>query len=252
MRVIIINALRERIRRKELYIVVAIGVLLVLFCSSDNTSLTMNGEAVTGFRNMFMVMHVLLNAIGCILAIVLSIRTIPNEYERRNSHLVWVRGISQPVYHGGLTVANILASVMAAGIFYVVLGIYAVLNGHAECLLRMLPAFLIVAVNMTVVSMFVSVLSIRLPGMAAGALGAMLAGIGVFHGLLELFKSTIGGFGGKCLAVFLRLVPDLNGIQKQAYNLITGKSVEPHVILTGLLAIWIISIGIFVFQRKEA
>lgn len=252
MRVIIVNALRERIRRKELYIVVVIGVLLVLFCSSDNTSLSMNGEPLTGFHNMFMVMHVLINAIGCILAIVLSIRTIPNEYERRNSHLVWVRGISQPVYHGGLTIANILATVMAVGIFYVVLGLYAAVNNHAGCLLMILPAFFIMVVNVSVVSMFVSVLSIRLPGMAVGALGALFAGMGIFHGLLELFKSAIGGIGGKCLTVFLWIVPDLNGIQKQAYNLMIGKDVEVHLIWAGLLAIWIISIGVFVFRRKEA
>ena len=84
MRVIIVNALKERMRRKELYIIAAIGALLILLCSSDTTSLTIDGEPVTGFENMFMVLHVLVNAIGAILAVFLSIRTIPNEYERRS------------------------------------------------------------------------------------------------------------------------------------------------------------------------
>ncbi len=252
MRVIFMNALKERIRRKELYIVAVIGILLMLLCSSDSASITMNGEPVTGFKNMFMVMHVLMNAIGCILAVILSVKTIPNEYERKNSHLVWVRGISQPVYHGGLTAANMLATIISVGILYLVLVIYVIAKGHTECLFAMLPAFFVIAVNVSMVSLFVSVLSIRLPGMAVGALGTLFAGVGIFHGLLEIFKSMLGGIGGRCMSVLLWLVPDLNGIQKQAYHLVIGKQVEVHVIFVGLLAAWIFSLGLFVFRRKEA
>lgn len=252
MRVIIANALKERIRRKELYIVAAIGILLMLFCSSDSTSITMNGESVTGFKNMFMVMHVLVNAIGAILAVVLSMRTIPNEYERRNSHLVWVRGICQPEYHGGLAIANLLASVFAVGILYIVLAIYTVINGHAVYLPKLILAFFMVAVSVSVVSLFVSVLSIRLPGMTVGVLGALFAGIGIFHGMFDLFKNAIGGIGGKCIAILLGIVPDLNGIQKQAYNFVIGKNVEPHLIWVGLFTMWVISLGLFLFKRKEA
>lgn len=252
MRVIFINALRERIRRKELYIVAAIGILLMLLCSSDSASITMNGEAVTGFKNMFMLMHVLMNAIGCILAVILSVKTIPNEYERKNSHLVWVRGIGQTAYHGGLAAANVLASVISVGILYLMLVVYVITNGHTECPFAMLPAFCLIAVNISLVSLFVSVLSIRLPVMAVGALGTLFAGVGIFHGLLEIFKSMAGGIGGKCMSILLWLVPDLNGIQKQAYHLVIGKQVEPHVIFVGLLAAWIFSLGLFVFRRKEA
>ena len=252
MKVIIINALKERVRRKELYFVVVIGILLLLFCSSDNTSITMDGEPLTGFKNMFMIMHTLVNAFGVILAVILSMRTIPNEYERKNSHLVWVRGISQPKYHGGLAVANILASVFAAGILYVVLAVYAVIHGHAGYLPKLIPAFMMVTISISLVSLFVSVLSIKLPGMTVGGLGALFAGIGVFHGIFDLLKSVVGGPGGKCISVFLWLVPDLNGIQKQAYNLIIGKTVEWHLIWTGLLAVWVISSGLFLIKRKEA
>ena len=98
MKVIMINALKERIRRKELYVVMVIGIFMILFCGSNSTSITINGEPLTGFRNMFMVMHVLIHVVGCILAVILSINTIPREYERHNSHLVWVRGISPVSY----------------------------------------------------------------------------------------------------------------------------------------------------------
>ena len=170
----------------------------------------------------------------------------------KNSHLVWVRGISQPEYHGGLAVANVLASVFAVGIFYVVLAVYAVINGHAGYLPKLIPAYMMVAVSVSIVSLFVSVLSIKLPGMLVGGLGALFAGIGVFHGMFDLLKSVIGGPGGKCISVFLWLIPDLNEIQKQAYNLVIGKNVEWHLIWTGLFVLWVISLGLFVIKRKEA
>ena len=199
-----------------------------------------------------MVLHVLIHAIGAILAVVLSIRTIPNEYERRNSHLVWVRGISQPEYHGGLAIASMLAATLAVGILYVVLAVYTVLNGHAAYLPKLVLAFVMVAISVSIVSLFVSVLSIKLPGMAVGVLGTLFAGIGIFHGMFDLLKNVIGGLGGKCISVLLWIIPDLNGIQKQAYNLVIGKNVAGHLIWTGLLAMWIISLGLFLFKRKEA
>ena len=252
MNIIMSNALKERIRRKELYIVVVIGVLLILFCGSDSTSISINGEPLVSFRNMFMVMHVLINVIGCILAVILSLRTIPKEYERHTSHLVWVRGISQVKYHGGLAVANVLATAISVAILYVVLAGYAVAKGHASYVLKMLPAYLIVVMSVSLVCLFVSVLSICLPSMAVGVLAVLFVGVGVLHSLLELFKSTVGGVGGACISFLLQIIPDLNGLQKQAYNLIMGEPIEVHLLWTGSFALWVISVGLFVFKKKEA
>lgn len=252
MNTIMSNALRERIRRKELYIVVVIGILLTLFCGSDSTSISINGEPLVSFRNMFMVMHVLIHVIGCILAVILSIGTIPKEYERHNSHLVWVRRISQVSYHGGLAAANILVTAISVGILYVVLAGYAVAKGHASFVPKMFPAYLIVIMSVSLVSLFVSVLSICLPSMAVGVLAVLFAGVGVLHGLLELFKSTVGGVSGACISFLLRLIPNLNGLQKQAYNLIVGEHIDAHLLWTGSFALWVISIGLFVLKKKEA
>lgn len=252
MFIIIKNAIRERIRRRELYIVVAIGLLLLLFCTSDSSSISIGGEAVTGYENMFMVLHTMINALGCLLAVVLSLRTIPNEYERRNSHLVWVRGISQPQYHGGLSIANIVGTLMAVIIFYVMLALYMLANGHGTELGMLIPAFCIVAINISMVSLLTSVLTIKLPVMAAGTIAALFAGVGIFHSLLDVLKNVLGGIGGKCLSVLLTIIPDMHGIQKQAQLVVAGKNVDVHMLLVGLLAIYIISIGLFVFKKEEA
>lgn len=246
------NALKERIRRKELYIVVAVGILLILLCSSDSTSISMNGEPLVGFRNMFMVMHVLIHVISCLLAVVLSLRTIPKEYERRNSHLVWVRGIGQAEYHAGLAAANVLATAFSAAFLYMVLAGYAVAKGHASYVVRMLPAYLILTVSVSIVSLLVSVLSICLPSMAVGILAVLFAGFGVLHGFLEIFKNAVGGAGSASMSFLLKVIPDLNGLQKQAYNLIIGERVDLHLVWIGLFALWVISSGLFIFKKKEA
>lgn len=250
--IIMKTALKERMRRKELYIIVMLAILLLLLCSSDVTSITMNGEAVTGFKNMFLVMHTLVHFVGCVLAVVLSLNTIPKEYERKNSHLVWVRKITQVEYHGGLALANVCASLGAAGICYAALAVYALAKGHGEVLPRMVPAFLMLSLSISFVSLFVSVMSIKFPVMAVGILGVTVMVFGVFHGMMDMFKNMLGGLGGKCMSLFLFLVPDLNGIQNAAYHFATGEGVKMHLIFLLLFALWIVSLGLFVFRKKEA
>lgn len=252
MWVITKNALRERIRRKELYIVVAVGILILLLCSSGTATITMNGEPITGFDYMIVVMHTIVAAVGCLLAAVLGIRTIPNEYERKDSHLIWVRGISQPVYHGGLALANMLSAMLATGILYLALAVYVAANGRVDYLVRMLPAFLIVCIAVAAASLFTSVLSIVLPTALVGVLGILFALGGILHGILSLYKNIAGGVAGTLLKGLLFVLPDMNGIQQQARRLMAQESVDVHLILTGLLAVYVLSLGILVFRRREA
>ena len=252
MFVIMKNALKERLRRKELYIIVVIGILLFLVCSSDSATITYEGEVLTGFKNMFMVLHTVINAVGCLLGVVLSIRTIPNEYERRNSHLIWVRGISQQTYHAGLTLANVLSSIFATLILYIMLIVFTLINGEGQTIVMLFAGFLLVAVNVEITSLFSSVLSIVLPPAVTATMGIVLVIFGVFHGLLDVYRNIVGGLAGAILRMVLWVVPDLHGIQMQAQNLILGKSVNIHLILVGVLTLYICSIGIVAFRRKEA
>lgn len=252
MWVIMKNAWKERMRRKELYIVVAIGILILLLCSSGSGTISIDGEPITSFDNMFMVLHTMLNAVGCILAVVLSVRTIPNEYERRNSHLIWVRGISQSTYHMGLSLANVCSSIMAMGIFYLALAGYVVANGRMDYLIRMFPAFLIVCVNIAMASFFTSVLSIKLPVMAVGVVGFTFTIMGILHGVLDIYKNIAGGVAGIVLKGVLTVLPDMNGIQLQAQNFMAQNAVDVHSILSGMLLLYVVSLGIFLCKKKEA
>lgn len=246
------NALRERVRRKELYVVLGIALLVLALCGSGAATLSIDGKSITDFDNMFGIMHVISNFTACILAVVLSLNTIPREYERKTSHLVWIRGIPQSRYHLELAAANAVSSLYAAGILYAAVGVYALSEGKPGCLAGMLPGFLVLSINCVFASLLTSVLSLALPAFAAGALGLMLVLFGVFHGILDLYKNMAGGFSGAFMKASLTVIPDLNGIQKQAQNLILGRPVDIHIILTGLLAVYAVSLGLFIFKKKEA
>lgn len=246
------NALKEKIRRKELYIVSAIGLILLLGFSSGVGTITINGIPITDYENLAPVLMVVIHVICGALAIVLSLRTIPNEYERHTSHLIWIRGIHQSQYHGELALANIGISLISEAILYIGLLIFTFVKGHAEDVWRLIPAFLIMAISIVIISLFTSLLSTMLPSMAAGAIAAFCYLAGVLHGVLETLRNMISGFASGLLRGFLWVVPDLNEIQTQAGNVISGDAIEWHVIWKGLLIIWVLGLCLFLYRKKEA
>ena len=113
------TALKEKIRRKELYIVSAIGAFILLVFGTGSSSITINGEAVTDYKILAPILLIVVNAISCVLAVIMSLGTIPNEYERNTSHLVWIRKIPQYRYHGELALANIFTGLISEAILFV-------------------------------------------------------------------------------------------------------------------------------------
>lgn len=246
------NALREKIRRHELYVVVAIALVVLLLCGTGAATLSIDGKPITDFDNMFSVMHIISNFAACILAAALSLKTIPKEYERKTSCLIWIRGISQSRYHLELAAANAISSLYAASILYAAIGIYALSKEQVHCLPGMLPAFLILSINCLYISLLTSVLSIKLPSFAVGTLSISIVLLGVFHAILDLYKNMIGGFSETLIKTALRLIPDLHAVQNQAQNLILGRVLDIHEIFTALFGVYIISLGFFVLKKKEA
>lgn len=252
MAVIVKYALLEKLQKKGLYIISALCILLLLLISSGSTTITIDGEPVTGFRMMFPVLHTITNALSCIFAAVLSCTTIPEEYERRSSHLIWSRGISQTVYHGGLALANIIAACIPTFLQYIILGGYAALNGHGEVIRMLCPAFLILTLNVVVVSAFTSAVSIPLPGMPAGVIGVLLALLGIFHSLLEMYERVIGGVPSRLLNALLAVTPNLHKIGVQAEHILIGEKVSTHVLLVGLLFVYVNTAFLYILRKKEA
>ncbi|MCM1179643.1 MAG: hypothetical protein NC347_05255 [Clostridium sp.] len=249
--IIAVTALKEKIRKKVLYIVSLIGVLILLLFSTGTGSISINGEEVTDYRILAPVLLKVLYVISCMLAVVLSLDTIPNEYERQTSHLVLIRKVGQAKYHGMLTIANIMAGLLAEAILYAAFLLFMLSQKQGSSIWRLAPAFLISAVGVALVCVMTSWLSVVLPKFFAGTVSAVIALAGVFYNMLELLNSIIGGFGGKMLKGILYIVPELHGIQEQAGSVLTGGAVDVHLLLKGLLWIYIFAVFLALCRRRE-
>lgn len=247
-----LTAFKEKLRRKELYIVSAIGIFILLIFGTGSGTLSIGGVAVTDYKVLAPILLTVMNAVVCILSVIMSLSTIPNEYERKTSHLIWIRNVPQSRYHGELALANILAGLASEAILFASVIIFMITNDRAAELWRLIPAYLIIGVNVAAVCLLTSALSIILPKLAVGAVSAAAALAGIFYSLLYTLKDIIGGFGGQLIKYALKIIPDLHGIQSQAGNILSGKDVDIHVILTGFLAIYIFSVMLILFKRKEA
>lgn len=246
------TAFREKLLRKELYIISVIAILILVIFSSGTGTITVDGEAITGYKMLAPILLTVVNAFTCIFAVITSLGTIPAEYERKTSHLIWIRNVPQYRYHGGLALANIMSGVCCEGILFCAMTIFVITSGKGGEDWRLIPAFLTVGANVAAVCIITTALSIVFSKMVAGAVAAVYAVAGIFHELLLTLKDVIGGLGGDIVRYALKLIPDLNDVQTQAGNMLTGKNVDPHTIFAVLLAAYAFSMLILFYKRREA
>lgn len=249
---IMITSLKEKMRRKELYIIAGIAMLILLLLYSENTTLSIAGKTITGYKMMLPIFMMLINFISCVLAIVLSINTIGNEYDRKTSHLIWIRGVSQVKYHGQLALANMIVSLIVQFVFFIMLGIFCVKKGESGGLAYLIPSYLVIGLSTCITSLLASVLSIKLPSFTTGVISSMLMILGVFHRILLLFVDSMNGVGGSVLKGLLKVVPDLNRNAQMASDLILGQSISMRFILVGIITLSFLSLFLLIFKRKEA
>ena len=245
--------LKEKLHSKEIYIVTLIGIFFILFFSSANMELTIQGEQVTSFANLVPVVMTILWFLSGAFSIVISVGTIPGEYKRRTSHLVWVRKISQTRYHGGLLLGNILTSFVVLFALYISFAVFVFVKGGAVGDLVRLPLmFVLSCLPVTVICVLTTIASVKLPTMVAGLLSLIVLIAGTSHPLLISLSNTLDDFSGTALRVFLLFIPDLYTLQEQACNLLFNKDLNLHSLLGGLLMIYVLSHLLLVLKRKEA
>ncbi len=249
---IAMNAFKEKIRRKELYIVCIIGILIVILFGTGNGEITIGGKPITGYEMLSPVILIVVNAVACILTAIMSASTIPNEYQRHTDHLIRIRKVSQARYHFELAMANFFAGLSSLGILFLSVVIFVFSQGHAGDIWKLVPAFLMMAINMAIVSFLSSTLSIILPPFLSGSISVVITLVGIFYSLLLLVKDVLGGFAGGFLKVVLFLFPNLHEISRSAGEFMGGEMADLHIILKGLLWVYIFAVLILIIKRKEA
>ncbi len=249
---ITLNVIREKIRKKMLYITTILGIVVVMIFSTDMGSLTIGGKNIKDYYVLIPILINIVNFLAGAIALAMSISTVPNEYERRTSHLIWSRGVSQSRYHMGLAMGNVLVSWISGIILYLTLGVFAIVNSYTNIIAMIIAASIFMLIYTAIICMLTTALSIKLPTVVTGVIMIVLFAGGAFRSILKLLAAALTGTGGTVLKKLIGFIPDLSGISKQGGNLIQGKPVNVHVIVIGLLFIWIAGLGILVFRRKEA
>jgi len=249
---IVVNVVKEKIRKKMLYITTILGILVVMLFSTDMGSLTIGGKNISDYYVLIPILINVVNFLAGAISLAMSITTIPNEYERRTSHLIWARGVGQGKYHISLAMGNVIVSWISGMILYLTLGVFAIANGYSNILGQIFVATLFMFIYTAIISVMTSALSIKLPAVVTGLIMIMLFVGGAFRSILLLVSAVLTGFGGTVVKRIIKLIPDLAGLSRQAGNLVQGKAVDAHVIIMGLVIIWIAGLGLIFFRRKEA
>jgi len=242
----------EKLRRKDIYIVSGLIVLICLWMASGGLSFNVNGESTAAYENaagsIFAVMAI--TAVG--LAIYFSVSTIPNEYNRSTSHLVWVRGISQLRYHASLALGNLLSGIIVLAIISLGLIVNMVIQGGISDLVRLPIALLIAGLPMMVLSVCASALSIVLPTMLAGICTLFIGLRGFLNPVITLIGNSIGGTKGKIAVAICEALPNFYQMVSQGTRFLLHQSVDTHVIFGGLLLLYIAAQLFWIAKKKEA
>jgi ABC-type transport system involved in multi-copper enzyme maturation permease subunit len=250
MMTLIKNTFKEKIRSKTLYITGGIGIV-VMFLVTTGDGLTINGLAIIDFHQRVPVAMAIMNFLGSLLAIMISLQTIPNEFERKTTHLVLVRGIKPWQYMFSLTVGNILSSLVCVFSMYIPLLLFCSAFGKGYLIFTSLGAIIILSLNTILISAIVSLLSIRVPVFINGVLCIVIYFLGVFHNMLSVAAKAMVGLKGTFMKLIMYVVPNFAAVQNEASDFMLHQPVESYTIVIQLLYLYIILSLTFLIFRKE-
>jgi membrane associated rhomboid family serine protease len=223
----------------------------MLLITTGKGSLMINGKAVTGFEPMVPVALSIIGFVSSLLAVMVSLQTIPNEFERKTTHLVLIRGINPWQYMFSMTIGNMLASVFCMLSLYLSLLIFTAAHGKFELFVPTFLCIAVMSINTMLLSAAVSVLSIKLPVYITGIIGLIIYVMGILHNALNTLAGTVQGFGAVMTKAALFFIPNFSVVQQQASNILTWTPIDPRPLLVALLQIYIIVSLTFVVFRKE-
>ena len=251
-RAIILNTCKEKLRRKDWIILGAVMLLLLLFFSGGNSSITVGGQELTDWVMLFPY-FMIVGSLACGLsAIFMSAGAIPLEYERKNSHLIWARGISQPRYHFSVALGNAFGTAMAAAMFYITCIIFTLAKNGAAILARLPVSFLLTLLVVFALSFLTSALSVKLPPAAATIIMALVFIIGIMKNVLNMLVSSMEGGSAAILRGAVYIWPNFSDMTAQAGNFAQGRAVDIHSLLGAGLMMYAGMVLLYILRRKEA
>lgn len=246
------NVVRENLRNRVLYLLALLGMMAVALLllggtvqqqspsgPSLNLTDTLLGSVQVGFT--------LVGLFGALVAVVLSMNTVPREFERKTIHLLLVRPIARWQVALELLLGNVLAAWILFGLLSLgLVAVLAVKGAHTGQLLSLVPGLLTLGLNVAFAACFTTLLSARLPAVVAAFLGLGAYLSGALRGLLDLAlqakilrlaeHGTGTAFWELLRSLTLALIPPVNEMAAQAAVFLTpGGLVDGKVYVSALI-----------------
>lgn len=250
MNSLILNSLRENVRNKTFYVVILVSTILFSIILLGG-GLYVNGRKLTTYKELIPVSLQLINFMGCIIAIFMSMNTIPKEYERKTTHLILIRGIKREKLNLSLALSNMASAMFGTLILSIATYVLVFMSKNYSDVLKVTGAVMLIMINVLIIAAFTSVLSMFVPSILTGFLGICIYGLGIFHNQLELFAELSKGAVKVIINLCLYFIPDFYSITSEASKLINYGTVNLHVILKGILYLYIILCLFLIPSRRE-
>lgn len=247
------NVVRENLRNKVLYLLAFLGILTVAALLLGGTVQVQDegGGPVVNLTDSLLgtvqIGFTLIGLFSAVVAVVLSMNTVPREFERKTIHLLLVR----PVERWQVALELLLGNVLTAWVLYALLSLGLVLvlaarGANAHYLLSLVPGFLTLSLNVALTACLTTVLSARLPGAVAGFLGLGVYVAGVLRGVLDLGlqvkimsaleRGASTAFWDALRSMVLWFLPPVNEIAAEAAKFLTpGAVLDAKVYVSALI-----------------
>lgn len=247
------NVVRENLRNKVLYLLAFLGILTVAALLLGGTVQVQDqggGPAVNLTDSLLGTVQIGFTIIGlfsAVVAVVVSMNTVPREFERKTIHLLLVR----PVERWQVALELLLGNVLTALALYALLSLGLVLvlaarGANAHYLLSLVPGLLTLSLNVAFTACLTTLLSARLPGAVAGFLGLGVYLAGALRGVLDLGlqikilsaleRGASATFWEVLRSITVWFLPPVNEISAEAAKFLTpGALLDAKVYVSALI-----------------
>ncbi|HWI66224.1 MAG TPA: ABC transporter permease [Symbiobacteriaceae bacterium] len=244
------NVIRENLRNKVLYVLAGIGLLfLFVFLTGSGGKMT-DGDGNNLLATAAGAMKAglaITGVLGALVTVVLSMNTVPREFERQTIHLLLVR----PIERWQLAGSFLLGNVLTAWVFLLAMSLplfAGLANRNAQGMFPALAgALLLVGLNMAAIAGLTTAFSTVISGPAAAFMGLLMYGFGAFGPELSALAART-----PFSRLLVALLPPVGSLSGEAMKLFGPGALDGRAILVALIYLWAVAgLTALGLQRRE-
>lgn len=250
------NVVREGLRNRVLYLLAGLGLLLMsamLVGSGGRVTDAAGNNLLADAKGAMRVGFAMAGLLSVLVTVVLSMSTVPREFERGTVQLLLVRPRARWEIGASFLLGNILSACLFLLVLVLPLFPALLVRGGAALVPRLLLAALGLLLNVALVASLTTLLSTFMPGPAAAFMGLLLYGLGAFSPELAALVGLVDAWWAPLARVGLAAIPPTGAVTAEMLKLFSpGAVLDARVLLGGLLYLWAAAgLTLVGFARRE-